>query len=320
MNEPYVSFDLEKLRKNISVLEKIQGIQFLYPVKCCTHPDVLDIIGESSFGFDVSNLNEFKLVRPYIKNDTIVTSSGPLSYQLYEKYETKYIVFFNSLVHVPRGNIQGLRINFNDDPSFEKSHFGVALSEIPSDLLYQLRYIHFHNSDHRDRGKCESILKQIEIIVSKFKNLRALDVGGHLEDLSTEDALWFIKEVRNIVPDHIFLYAEIGDFLFRDCGLLKCEVVDSYIDNTIYKQIVILNFSKMANQRWVYPSITVSSSDLVETVFYGCSCCETDLYLESEYPIVHKGDELLFKNISTYAYEWNNSFNGINKIKIIFNK
>ena len=31
-----------------------------------------------------------------------------------------------------------------------------------------------------------------------------------------------------------------------------------------------------------------------------------------------KGEELVFNNISTYGYQWNNNFNGVPKIKYIF--
>ena len=43
--EPKVEFDLLKLKNNITNLKKqTKGINFLFPVKCCNHHIVLDII------------------------------------------------------------------------------------------------------------------------------------------------------------------------------------------------------------------------------------------------------------------------------------
>ena len=77
----------------------------------------------------------------------------------------------------------------------------------------------------------------------------------------------------------------------------------------------------MANQRWVYPILKkeqLKNKIEYDTTFYGCSCCEVDTFLETRCKRHYIGEKLIFSNISPYSYEWNNSFNGVNKIDFFF--
>lgn len=152
--------------------------------------------------------------------------------------------------------------------------------------------------------------------INIFPNLKNINIGGHLEDLSFQDGIDYLNTIRKIVPNNIDLYVELGDFLFKNVGTLYCKVIDIRKDDNL--QFVTLNFSKMANQRWAYPIYNTNSKDLIKTMFFGCSCCETDIYLETYAEEFTIGDEVVFKNISPYSYQWDTSFNGIEKMKYIF--
>ena len=119
--EPKVEFDLLKLKNNITNLKKqTKGINFLFPVKCCNHHIVLDIIYNSGFGFDISNKNEFKIIKKYLKKQ-FVSVSGPLSYELNDNnYDNLHIVS-NNLSTFREGN--GIRVNFNSDGACDRVHF-----------------------------------------------------------------------------------------------------------------------------------------------------------------------------------------------------
>ncbi|CDC62043.1 hypothetical protein OBE_06752 [human gut metagenome] len=135
--------------------------------------------------------------------------------------------------------------------------------------------------------------------------------------MSFKNGIEYLQEMRSIIPTHIDIIVEAGDFLFKDCGKLFCEVID--VRDNKMSQTVTLNFSKMANQRWAYPIYhEETKNELVDTVFYGCSCCETDIYLETKARRLKKGDKLMFQNISPYSYQWDTEFNGINKIRYDF--
>ena len=55
--KPRVEFDLSILKNNIVKLKnKTNNINFLFPVKCCNNPKVLEMIVANNFGFDISNI------------------------------------------------------------------------------------------------------------------------------------------------------------------------------------------------------------------------------------------------------------------------
>lgn len=312
--KPKVEIDLNILKKNIEIIKnEVTGINLLFPVKCCTNNKVLKIINKNNFGYDISNMNEYNLIKKYLKGN-FVSATGPLSYELLSVKYKNMIIVANNLNSFQEG--MGLRINFNGNKNFEKSRFGIDYKLLSNDICDKITYLHFHNSDKRNEEKCRYIFDELEIILGKFKNLKTLDIGGHLEDLSFEDGINYLKNIRKIVPNNIEVNAELGDFLFKNTGTLYCEVVDVREDDNV--QLVTLNFSKMANQRWAYPYYNDESNNKIKTIFYGCSCCETDTFLETYSKKLKKYDRLQFSNISPYSYQWNIGFNGIEKLKYIF--
>jgi len=311
---PRVEFDLSIFRSNIQNLkDKTKNINYLFPVKCCKHSSVLEIIKDSGFGFDISNKKEFSQIKQYLNNQ-FISVSGPTSYELSDcKYDNIHIVS-NNLESYKENN--GLRINFNSNNLFRYSRFGVDYKIIDEDLRNKLTYIHFHSSDYKDMNMCKCIYEEIKEVLKYFPNIKILNIGGHIEHLTFEEGIEYLNNIRNIVPDNIEVYAELGDFLFKNTGTLYSKVVD--IRNDVDMQQVTLNFIKMANQRWTYPEYVPKSKNLVKTIFYGSSCCESDIYLETYADRLNIGDEIIFKNISPYSYEWNVSFSGEDKLEYIF--
>lgn len=311
----YVEFDLRKFEQNLKELTtKVPDIKFIFPVKCCNNEKILELVSKYEYGFDISNMNEYNIIKKYLDGH-FLSCSGPMSYEL-ESINYKNIkIVANNFSSYVKG--KGLRINLNGNEKFDKSRFGEDYTLLSNFIKEELTYIHLHNSDHKDSKKCNDILDEIKIIISSFPNLRCIDIGGHLEDLNFKIGIEYLKKIRSIIPIDIDILVEAGDFLFKNCGKLFCEVIDVR-DNKI-NQIVTLNFSKMANQRWAYSIYYEEAKDeFVDTIFYGCSCCETDIYLETKARRLKKGDKLIFQNISPYSYQWNTEFNGINKIRYDF--
>lgn len=274
MDLPVVTIDLNIFNKNIEKIKKeCNNINFIFPVKCCTNEEVLKIAYEKLDGFDVSNKNEYNIIKKYHKNK-IICSSGPMAYEL--KNEKDVHVAFNNIEDFDKE--KGLRINFNDNNNFETSHFGTSISLCNKEIKENIKYIHFHNSDEKNEEKCNNIYEQVKNILKEFKNIKCINIGGHLEDLSWKEGIKYLNKIRDIVPENIKLIAEVGDFLFKNCGTLYCKAIDCKIINN--KQIVILNFSKMANQRWVHPVLNKQYKGEYITEFYGNSCCEVDIYME----------------------------------------
>lgn len=311
-----VEFDLKKIKNNINKLKQLtNNINFLFPVKCCYNPTVLEIINDSGMGFDVSNMNEFKIIEKYLTNQ-FVSANGPISHELCDcKYKNFHLIV-NNIDDFDDNN--GIRINFNSNDKFEYSRFGLDYKLLDENIRKKIKYIHFHNSDHKNAEKCENIYEEIKCILKYFPNLQIINIGGHLEDISFDEGIEYLNEVRKIIPENIAVYAELGDFLFKDVGTLYTEVVGVRNDDKF--QVVTLNISKMANQRWTYPEYIEDTSDneLIRTIFGGNTCCETDVYLETMAKPLKIGDKVVFRNISPYSYQWNISFNGIEKTEYRF--
>ena len=316
MTNPYIRFDLEKLKTNIiAIKSSCPGVKFLFPVKCCSNPKVLDIAFNFMDGFDVSNIREYQKIAKnenITRGTKIISSSGPLSFQNIG-IKNVYLAV-NSLSRYKNGC--GLRINFNFDNKFIQSHFGEDLFDVDDNFAKNISYVHFHIADARTRDLNNCILKNISLILKKFTNIQTLNIGGNLENLNQQEAIEYINNVRKMVPEYINIFVEVGDLLFTDCGTLYCGLIDcKKIGN---KQIAILNVSKLANLRWSRLHYKEENTQTIETEFYGCNCCEDDVICSSRCHALQQNEQIIFTNISPYSYEWNNSFNGIPKIKIIF--
>ena len=127
-----------------------------------------------------------------------------------------------------------------------------------------------------------------------------------------------------VVTVTVFICASIGIFIM--CNINKNE-------NTIIKKNFGSLMSEVLNNSEVYGLYNVDftnieilneviindvESEKIKTIFYGCSCCETDTYLETYSKPLMVGDEVSFENISPYSYQWNTSFNGVDKMKFVF--
>ncbi len=314
MKKSIVKFNLNIVEENINrLLKECNDVKFIFPVKCCTNKKFLSVISKYDYGFDISNENEYKKIIKYSEGK-LISASSPTSHELINK-NNKILIFTNTLNWKKTDSI---RINFNHNSYFEKSHFGISIEKLSYAQINEVKNIHFHNADKKTNETLEKLYKEIEMIVKKFPKLEILNIGGHLEDLSLDKAIEYIGKVRKITPKRIRIIVECGDLLFKKSGTLICYVVDSTIENNC--QNVFLNFSQMANQRWTHPLYDRQKSEKkYKTIFYGISCCEVDKFLETTAEKIKINQKLIFDNISPYSYEWNNTFNGLDKIKFEWN-
>lgn len=312
----YIEYNLRMIADNYLNMKKLcHDVCFIFPLKCCTNKQMIEIIYEYADGFDVSNESEYNYIAEYLDNKTIC-STGPLSKELIKKRDV--LVAVNS-VNSWKKNC-GIRVNFNDDDNFIKSHFGVALSEIPLEITSNSKYVHFHVSDRRTEEIKRKIMYQIVRVLELFPKLEILNIGGHLTNMSQDEAVSYINCIRGILPQNIKLIVEAGDYFVDRCGFLHCEVIDVFFNGTL--QIVYLNVSKESQLRWSHPRIASKfckdSDTLFNTVFYGASCYENDIIAKCICSKLKVGDEMVFENITTYSSEWNKSFNGLKEIETIF--
>ena len=63
----YVEFDLKKFEDNLKELKtKIPNVKFIFPVKCCNTEKVLELVSKYEYGFDISNINEYNIIKKYL--------------------------------------------------------------------------------------------------------------------------------------------------------------------------------------------------------------------------------------------------------------
>ena len=312
----HIEFIVDKIVDNYLEMKRFcPGTKFIFPVKCCQNDRFLSKINQYVDGYDISNEREYKCITPYLEN-RIICATGPLSMQLLNY--PNVLVAANTIDSWVTGS--GIRVNFNNSDMFSKTHFGVELCRMPANILENSGYVHFHISDNRDENIKEEIISNIESIMKLFPKLEVLNVGGHLTNMSKNEAIDYLNRIRRVLQDDIELIVEAGDFFVENSGYLYCDVIESFFDQNT--QIVYLNVSKEAQLRWSYPKLTrdyrKETDTLYNTVFYGASCHENDLIAKSTCKQLKKGDCTVFENITTYSSEWNKTFNGLEEIKIFF--
>ena len=63
----YVEFDLRKFEDNLKELKtKIPNVKLIFPVKCCNNEKVLELVSKYEYGFDISNINEYNIIKKYL--------------------------------------------------------------------------------------------------------------------------------------------------------------------------------------------------------------------------------------------------------------
>lgn len=103
--------DLSIVESNIKrIVNNCENISFIYPVKCINNEKIIQLMNKYNFGFDLSNMNEYKLVSKYINNNTILSFSSPKS-----EYIFSDDVFQNSIIFLDNLNSQSAKILITRD-------------------------------------------------------------------------------------------------------------------------------------------------------------------------------------------------------------
>lgn len=333
---PLMIFDLHSLRTNIKHIKDITShldIIFVFPVKAFPSSKVLKLFAEFKFGFDVSNLNEYDLVKDLITADNLVTSCGPLAHEFatiadrirYPSFLvnadsiSQYKELSNKLTHT------GIRVNFNNQKGFTLSHFGFEdISHIPNHIKNSVHTMSFHIIDIRNDDFNKKLLQILEKNIFRYPNLKFLNIGGHFTEFDNLTLCKYLKNIRSVVSKHIKILIEPGDFWFKNVGYILTKVI--YTKNLFSnKQFVFLDISRDAHMKWSAPSfnksVVLNATQTYDSnhsvLFYGCSCYENDfIEIIKTNQVFSKNDILLFSQITGYSYSWNTGFNGIPSINV----
>lgn len=312
--------DLSIVENNIKrIVNNCKNISFIYPVKCINNKKIIQLMIKYNFGFDLSNMNEYKCISKLINNNTLLSFSGPKS-----EYITTNDISQSSIIFLDNLNSQsakmlisqdnyGIRINFNNDKDFEPSRFGIPLEEICK-YSSDIKHVHFHIHDKNKDLLLDKILEKIDFIISVCPNLKTINIGGHYEYYQQNVALGIFNNIRQVIPDKIQLIVEAAGLWFERSIFLETHVIS--IKNINGTSFIVLDVCSSGNLFWSKPRIDKRRRGEFYTIFCGASCDEHDIicseYTDNKFDI---GDIVSFYNISPYSYVWNREFNGLKKIK-----
>lgn len=319
-------FNKNIIEQNIIQFKKKCGdltrLKLLFPIKACTNSEVLNIFFNEGFGFDVSNNNELSIVSRFKCFKSFV---GPKCNEIDMEMDD-FVVYYDNISDYLKSNIcdekKGIRINFNSSRRFGFSHFGVDLCTLNESVYGKIKNIHFHLGDNSFQKELKHVTTEIDKILTKFTNLKSLDIGGGYEDYDLDTLVAFLTTVHGKLKTGQELILECGDMWFKNSGKLFTKIISiKEIAKKVF--IVYLSVSKDCNLKWSSPvylnQTNCKLKNSFKYYFCGSSCYEKDIIGKTiSNDRLNIGDTIEFANISHYSVEWNKSFNGIDAIEVCY--
>lgn len=340
---PVLLYDKSAIRRNFQTFQdtlKNVGATFSFAVKAFAHDEVFEIASDFVHGFDISNLNEWKKVRPHMRPGHIVWfTNGKYTRELdhiIKEVNTGFLrVVLNDLDDYKRvkGKEVKYLIRLCTSSLVEQPHasrFGLTISEL-TNLKDTLLHDPFFSGFHIHQGVEDNsfkilnpILVELEKNLSPFKDRNfTMNLGGGYHNFSQEELLETLNFFKNSFKVHI----EPGRTFVNNAGYALAPVEKFIKSGKTLRIFTPLSIS--AHLKWSVPSIAGvinlseggESFDVEEILIEGPTCYEYDrirsLDVKGTVKISNKSFIVLSK-ISGYSREWNTSFNGIEACEVKF--
>lgn len=346
LNGPSWICDISKVKRNVDILNHIQqvsGVNILIALKGSSLPASWDVCRPVLSGCCASGLYEAKLAKEFGK-EVHTFSPAFKEAEFAEIIELSDHIVFNSLSQFTKFNdvvkdhnkVSGLRINpecstvttelYNPCQPF--SRFGVTkieldkALEINPNVLDGIELLHFH-------ALCKQNAKALELVVnslitnfdSLLKQVSAINFGGgHTftePDYEVDTFVHIVKVLKGLYPNIKTFYAEPGEAILYDTGVLVGEVVD-IIHNGM--DIAILDISASAHLVDVLempyrPTIINSGMPLEKKYTYrlgGPTCLSGDYLGDFSFDYELKiGDKVVVDDQIHYSFVKSSWFNGV---------
>lgn len=322
-DDPVMIYDLSQLKSNINkvlYLRSKYNMEFVFPVKSFPSNRVLKLFSDFNFGYDVANLNEFSLIKEFLKKDSLVSFNG-ISFSSIRNDSGNILYNLNSLEELKYNNFyNGLRINTYIKNKTEFSRFGIDIKKIHHIKKDKIRAISFHFYDKNKSNKIKYFMNYTKICMGTFKNLDYVNFGGSWDILNVDLFEKEIQKIRKVLPQKIKLIFEIGENWFNNCGYLITRVIGK---NEIQdKRIIYINAVKDSVSKWAVLNpinLNYGNQSKYTYIISGSSCYEKDVfYLSSKEINISMKDKIIFIGLNGYSYAWCKEFNGSNQPKVIF--
>ncbi|MCA9375417.1 type III PLP-dependent enzyme [Candidatus Dojkabacteria bacterium] len=342
---PVLFIDGSKVRQNCRNFKRsFPSATFFYSVKANSSPNVLKLIFDQGFGFDVASVEEIKQLLSFGVPAERIVFSAPTKIPSHIEYAFRNgirVFSFDSDIEIekiarlaPGSNLIG-RIGVNNKGSEWPlvGKFGIPDSDIVRLYKFALEKgltpagVSFHvGSQNKSPQAWSSALDKMSRVVKELKEssirINIINIGGgfpveYVEEVP--DLSEYSKEINKSFEslfgyEEFSLYIEPGRSVVGNTGYLVVEVINrSYRDgeNWLYIDVGAYHGLQETLEGFKYKVAHQMGDDkCVEYTIAGASCDSTDSFMKGTLlpESLGLGDRLIFLNTGAYttSYEYYN--------------
>ena len=312
MCSPQIIFDIDQIRRRCQSLQSFcqeNRIELYFAVKACSELGLLSVIAPYVDGFDVSNGNEFVVVKSLGKP---VSYYDPTGHSPPSGVKT---IIAERPEFLPQDSPHIVRFNATElFPEKTKSRFGFSLAELSQVQNLEGVHIHLRELHEYSLEEFRSIIKKLRQI---HPQLSFLNLGGGWHKLeNSNDYQRILQSLRSENP-YLRLRIEPGRFFTWNCG----QVCGQIMSINRQRHELVTNISSYLHLNWSDPQLKIVTSEAVATLkvqIFGPTCFEFDQignYVVSQgwWESLKVGDTISFSGISSYTLQRQAEFNGHRK-------
>jgi diaminopimelate decarboxylase len=350
---PVYIYHAEKIAEQYQKLKDAfahQDVVFFYASKALTNINVLKYMKSIGANVDCSSINEVKLAlyTGFAPENILYTSNGIAFSEIEEAKNLGVHINIDSLSNLEKFGKKfghsypvGIRLrpnilaggNLKISTGHDKSKFGIPVDQFEKivecikkyNLFIQTLHIHT-GSEIRDAGVFVQGIEKLFEIISHFKELEIVDLGGgfkvpYKEGDTGTDIKLLAQKVKEAFAEHLDrnkqhlqIWFEPGKFLVSEAGYFVTQV-------NVLKETSLVTFA----------GVNSGFNHLIRPMFYNSyhrvenisnengprkiytvvgNICETDTFAEDrEINEIREGDFLAFYNTGAYGFEMSSNYN-----------
>ena len=341
LEHPALVFDENILRDYLEQAKRIcteANCSFLYSLKACSTPAILEIIQEYVEGFSCSSVFEATLANQILFENQKVQyiSPGIREQEIKSIAKLANLISANSKHHcnlLAKNNLKfGVRINpqlsfakdLRYDPCKPNSKLGITIPEFldfynsNTKIADTIIGLHFHTNC--DSETFAPLLKTVKHLADKMphilEHLEWINLGGGYYFTDDMDYEFLIEAVEILKSKFgVEVFVEPGGAIIRDSGSIYTQIIDLFKNDDQEIAIVDTTTNHIPEVFEYQYSPTVKQSIEIGKNIYqiaGCSCLAGDIFgIYSFAENLQIGDVLEIKEAGAYSCVKSTMFNGI---------
>ena len=354
---PILIYDLDKISKKMKFLANVcrnSPVKMLFTVKSFPCREIIELAYKIMPGFEISNINEYKLLPHDIKNTILSISdpTGQLNVNFPKEISQTNICYLN-MDYIDKNqfysmNFQpnvyyGARVSHTSLMDCSKSYvtesrFGnsiVKLEQLKNIVFAgKIKGLHVHNGS--EENTLDDYLTMADQIFYTLKKenikLSFVNLGGGLHRLTEREIEELIQRLTPSFMEHNLIgFFEPGQSVVRHAGFALGKIL-SIKQFSPQKYHLVLDLSNECHLKWSEPILLnkgklhhpIDAQQQLTVFIGGPTCFEHDCIgvfkidpVDGKLPF-KLNEVLAFSNINGYSTAWNIAFNGINKAHVAF--